>query len=106
MTTYQVQINDELPLGKSIIALLKSASEAVTFRKITAKTAILAGAKINKATSLNIKRTAKKEDFFAQPVKKQYEYFFGKKKEYSEKDVIVFNSILNVSKILAKEDEN
>jgi hypothetical protein len=39
MTTYQIQINDELPLGKSIITLLKSASEAVTFRKVSAKVA-------------------------------------------------------------------
>jgi len=29
MTTYQVQINEQNPLGKSIIALLKSANEAV-----------------------------------------------------------------------------
>jgi len=29
MTTYQVEINDQIPLGKSIIALLKSANEAV-----------------------------------------------------------------------------
>ena len=29
MTTYQVQINEQLPLGKSIIDLLKSADEAV-----------------------------------------------------------------------------
>ena len=29
MTTYQVEINEQIPLGKSIIALLKSANEAV-----------------------------------------------------------------------------
>jgi len=29
MTTYQVEINEQIPLGKSIIALLKSADEAV-----------------------------------------------------------------------------
>ncbi|GHT16654.1 hypothetical protein AGMMS4956_19500 [Bacteroidia bacterium] len=40
MITYQVQINEELPLGKSIITLLKSASEAVTFKKVAAKSAV------------------------------------------------------------------
>jgi len=29
MTTYQVEINEQIPLGKSIIALLKSADKAV-----------------------------------------------------------------------------
>jgi len=29
MTTYQVEINEQIPLGKSILALLKSADEAV-----------------------------------------------------------------------------
>jgi len=29
MTTYQVEINEQIPLGKSIIALLKSTDEAV-----------------------------------------------------------------------------
>ena len=29
MTTYQVQINEQLPLGRSIVALLQSANEAV-----------------------------------------------------------------------------
>jgi len=29
MTTYQVKINEQIPLGKSIIALLRSADEAV-----------------------------------------------------------------------------
>ena len=29
MTTYQVEINEQIPLGKSIITLLKSADEAV-----------------------------------------------------------------------------
>ena len=29
MATYQVQINEQLPLGKSIVALLQSANEAV-----------------------------------------------------------------------------
>jgi len=29
MATYQVQINDQIPLGQSIIALLESANEAV-----------------------------------------------------------------------------
>ena len=29
MATYQVQINEQVPLGKSIVALLQSANEAV-----------------------------------------------------------------------------
>ena len=29
MTTYQVQINEQLPLGRSIVSLLQSANEAV-----------------------------------------------------------------------------
>ena len=29
MTTYQVQINEQTPLGKSIVSLLQSANEAV-----------------------------------------------------------------------------
>jgi len=29
MATYQIEINEQIPLGKSIIALLKSADEAV-----------------------------------------------------------------------------
>jgi hypothetical protein len=29
MATYQVQINEQIPLGKSIVALLQSANEAV-----------------------------------------------------------------------------
>jgi hypothetical protein len=30
MNTYQIQINDQVPLGKSILALLKSATGVVT----------------------------------------------------------------------------
>ncbi|GHT51470.1 hypothetical protein FACS189440_20520 [Bacteroidia bacterium] len=68
--------------------------------------AILAGAKVSKATSLNVKAADKKRNFFDQPVKKQYEYFFGKKKEYTDNEVFAYNSILNVNKILAEKDEN
>lgn len=67
------------------------------------KSAILAGAKI-KSTSLSVKNTAKERDFFAQPVGKQYEYFFGKKKKYTENEVFAYNSILNANKILAAEE--
>jgi hypothetical protein len=67
------------------------------------KSAILAGAKI-KSTSLSVKNTAKERDFFAQPVGKQYEYFFGKKKKYTENEVFAYNSILNANKILADEE--
>ena len=31
INTYQIQINESVPLGQSIIALLKSASEVVSF---------------------------------------------------------------------------
>jgi hypothetical protein len=66
--------------------------------------AILAGAKVNKATSLNVKDTAQKGDFFDSPVEKQYEYFFGKKKKYTENEIFAYNSILNVNKILADKE--
>jgi hypothetical protein len=66
--------------------------------------AILAGAKVSKATPLNVNGSAQKEDFFDQPVEKQYEYFFGKKKEYTENEIFAYNSILNVNKILADKE--
>ncbi|GHT76908.1 hypothetical protein AGMMS50262_16510 [Bacteroidia bacterium] len=66
--------------------------------------AILAGAKVSKATSLNVKGAVQKRDFFDQPVAKQYEYFFGKKKEYTENEVFAYNSILNVNKIVAGKE--
>jgi hypothetical protein len=37
MTTYQLQINENAPLGKSIIALLKSAPDVVSLRKFADK---------------------------------------------------------------------
>jgi hypothetical protein len=40
MTTYQLQINENVPLGKSIITLLKSAPDVVSLRKSSAKTAL------------------------------------------------------------------
>jgi hypothetical protein len=40
MTTYQLEINEDLPLGKSIVVLLQSASEVVSLKKFTAPTAL------------------------------------------------------------------
>jgi len=37
MTTYQLQVDEGLPLGKSIVALLKSASDAVTLKRVRKK---------------------------------------------------------------------
>jgi len=34
INTYQIQINESVPLGQSIIALLKSASDVVSFHSI------------------------------------------------------------------------
>jgi hypothetical protein len=34
INTYQIQVNESVPLGQSIIALLKSASEVVSFSTI------------------------------------------------------------------------
>jgi hypothetical protein len=39
MTTYQLQINDQMPLGKSILALLTSATDVVTLLPAREKTA-------------------------------------------------------------------
>jgi hypothetical protein len=39
ITTYQVQIDSSIPLGKSILSLLKSANEAVTLVPVRSKTA-------------------------------------------------------------------
>ncbi len=39
MVAYQVNIDDNIPLGKSILALLKSASEAVVLKPIVNKNA-------------------------------------------------------------------
>jgi len=33
MNSYQIQINENVPLGQSIIALLRSATEVVSFKK-------------------------------------------------------------------------
>jgi hypothetical protein len=66
--------------------------------------AVLAGAKISKATSLKVKDVKTEEDFFTQPVEIQYEHFFGKKKKYTENEVFAYNSILNVNKIVANEE--
>ncbi|MCL2072559.1 MAG: hypothetical protein FWH18_01445 [Marinilabiliaceae bacterium] len=50
MTTYQLQINEQLPLGKSIIALLKSADEAViSFVKKSAKRELTYEEVVNKS---------------------------------------------------------
>ncbi|MDR0799060.1 MAG: hypothetical protein LBN18_04820 [Dysgonamonadaceae bacterium] len=38
-------------------------------------------------------------------IMKQYESIFGKKKQYTDNDVFVYNSMINISKILAR-DEN
>jgi hypothetical protein len=38
MATYQLQINDKTPLGKSILSLLKSADEVVTLLPVRKKT--------------------------------------------------------------------
>ncbi|GHT58770.1 hypothetical protein FACS18945_4870 [Bacteroidia bacterium] len=35
MMTYQIQIDERLPLGQSILSLLQSAKEAVTLKAIT-----------------------------------------------------------------------
>jgi hypothetical protein len=35
MATYQLEINERAPLGKSLISLLKSASEVVSLKKHT-----------------------------------------------------------------------
>jgi len=40
MTTYQLQVNETLPLGRSIVKLLKSANDAVTLTPIRKKTAV------------------------------------------------------------------
>ena len=34
ISTYQIQINENVPLGQSIIALLRSASDVVSFNSI------------------------------------------------------------------------
>jgi len=34
INTYQIQVNENVPLGQSIIALLRSASDVVSFRSI------------------------------------------------------------------------
>ena len=39
------------------------------------------------------------------PITKQYERLFGKKKKYTDNEVFVFNSMRNVQQILEK-DEN
>jgi hypothetical protein len=38
-------------------------------------------------------------------VKKQYERMFGKKKDYSDNEIFVFNSMRNVEKILQKYED-
>ncbi|MDR0733590.1 MAG: hypothetical protein LBF08_05985 [Dysgonamonadaceae bacterium] len=38
MVTYQLQINEKMPLGKSIIDLLKSATDVVTLLPVREKT--------------------------------------------------------------------
>jgi hypothetical protein len=40
MATYQLEINERAPLGKSLVTLLKSASEVASLQKLTAKAAI------------------------------------------------------------------
>lgn len=40
MATYQLEINERAPLGKSLISLLHSASEVASLRKITVKAAV------------------------------------------------------------------
>jgi hypothetical protein len=40
MVTYQLEINERAPLGKSLIALLKSASEVASLRKLSVKDAV------------------------------------------------------------------
>jgi hypothetical protein len=40
MTTYQLEINEDIPLGKSIVVLLQSASEVVSLKKYTAQTTL------------------------------------------------------------------
>jgi hypothetical protein len=40
MTTYQLEINEDIPLGKSIVVLLQSASEVVSLKKYTANTSL------------------------------------------------------------------
>jgi hypothetical protein len=40
MTTYQLEINEDIPLGKSIVVLLQSASEVVSLKKYSAQTAL------------------------------------------------------------------
>jgi hypothetical protein len=37
VTTYQIQIDSSVPLGKSILALLKSAGDAVTLKAVRTK---------------------------------------------------------------------
>ncbi|MDR1631496.1 MAG: hypothetical protein LBR97_01185 [Dysgonamonadaceae bacterium] len=37
MSTYQLQINDKIPLGKSILSLLKSATDVVTLLPVRKK---------------------------------------------------------------------
>ncbi|MDR2627738.1 MAG: hypothetical protein LBC40_06865 [Dysgonamonadaceae bacterium] len=37
MVTYQLEIDETLPIGKSILSLLKSAKEAVSLKKVKTK---------------------------------------------------------------------
>ena len=36
MTTYQISINESMPVGQSILTLLQSLPEVISFQKITA----------------------------------------------------------------------
>ena len=40
MITYQVSINDTMPIGKSILALLRSLPEAISLQRVTTKNAL------------------------------------------------------------------
>jgi hypothetical protein len=40
MATYQLEINERVPLGKNLITLLKSATEVASLRKLTVKAAV------------------------------------------------------------------
>ncbi|MDR0559298.1 MAG: hypothetical protein LBG92_03960 [Prevotellaceae bacterium] len=61
-------------------------------------TALIAGFEI-----VDMKKNTKNKSFFEQPVKKQYEYFFGKKEHYTDNEIFAYNSIRNVTQILKDE---
>jgi len=59
MNTYQIQINESVPLGQSIIALLKSATEVVSFNAQKAEETVTQNNKLQKSLRSGFKDVRK-----------------------------------------------